>query len=70
MSKLRNKIKGDLYTAGKTQRDLADAMGISSGALSVRLRGSNMKLGTIKEIILHMQRLTNVTYTISDFLEE
>jgi DNA-binding transcriptional regulator LsrR (DeoR family) len=70
MSKLRNKIKGDLYTAGKTQQDLADAMGIGASALSIRLGRTNMKIGTIREIILHMQNLTGVTYTILDFLEE
>ncbi len=69
MSKLRNKIKGDLYTAGKTQRDLAAAMGIGSSALSIRL-SRDMRLGTVKEIIVHMHTLTGVTYKLSDFLEE
>jgi len=70
MSKLRNKIKGDLYTAGKTQKDLADALGIGSSALSIRLIHSDMRLGTMREIIRHMHALTGVTYTIADFIEE
>ncbi len=66
MSKLKQKVKGALYSQGYTLGYLAKAMDMKSNNLSMML-SSNMKMASALKLNDELYKLTNTTLTLEDF---
>jgi len=66
MSKLKQKVKGALYSHGYTITELANAMNMKQNNLSTMLV-SNMRMASALRLNDELYKLTNTTLTLEDF---